>query len=86
MSRSRKKPFVWISKPWTKYKERAFRHRAKQVLHEIEIDFDPDADFLELTDNHKKMGSWGTKYGWDMPPDESDDTRWHENYIELQRK
>ena len=64
MSRSRKKCFWTISKAWDRFKERRYRKRVKEAIHEVEkeIRVDPDADFEEAID-HKKMGSWGTKIG-----------------------
>jgi len=86
MSRSVKKAFATISKVWNKSKEHAFRHRIKRALHEVEIDFNPDDDFEELTMKHKKLREWGTKLGFDIPPDENDSTRIHEEYDNLRRK
>jgi hypothetical protein len=87
MSRSRKKPFVTISKVWSKFKEKAYRHLVKRELQKVEqeIPFDPDVDF-EAACDYGKMGSWGTRCGFDMPPDENDDTWLHEEYNRLQRK
>lgn len=86
MSRSRKKPWNTISKAWTKFKEKAYRRRIKKACYDVKINFDPDADFDELTLSNKKLGSWGTKMGWAVPPDENDDTDWHERYKKCQRK
>jgi hypothetical protein len=87
MSRSRKKPFIVLSKPWDKHKERGFRHRVKKACAEAAIDFDPDKDFEEMSLNHKKVEhDYGTKLGFDVPPDESDDTWVHKEYERLKRK
>lgn len=86
MSRSRKKAWVTISKVWNKFKEHSFRHKIRRACREAEMNFDPDADFLELTTNNKKEGSWGTKCGWSLPPKENDPTWYHEEYKRLQRK
>ena len=86
MSRSRKQPWVTISKAWDKWKERGFRHRVKQRLREVEIDFDPDEDFIELGENYKKMGEYGTKIGFSVPPNPNDSTLSHEYYENLRRK
>lgn len=86
MSRSRKYPMTTLSKKWDNDKERSYRRRIKQAVREVEqqIPFDPDADF---EDSLKKEGSeYGTKFGWNVPPDESDDTRWHEDYDKAKRK
>ena len=86
MSRSRKQPWVTISKAWDRWKERGLRHKVKQRLREVEIDFDPDEDFIELGENHKKLGEWGTRCGFKMPPKDSDPIWWHEEYERLRRK
>ena len=86
MSRSRKKPFVTISKVWDKFKERSFRCRIKRACRDAEIDFDPDSDFLELGLGNKKLGSWGTALGFDVAPDEADSTWVHEEFNRLKRK
>jgi hypothetical protein len=89
MSRSRKKPFEWISKSWTKKKERSFRHKGKRLCHEAEIDFDPDRDFGELHDRKMPHGSWGTRCGFEVPPDPDnpDNTAGDfEEYARMQRK
>ena len=87
MSRSRKKPYYTISKAWSKFKEHMFRRHVKRELRKVEkeIPFDPDADF-EVTLDHGKMGSWGTRIGWDTPPGDGDDTWCHEDYVEAKRK
>ncbi len=86
MSRSRKKTaMVTISRAWTKFKEHAFRHKAKQFCQEAE--FDPDADWAEA--NYKKLGDYGTKFGWYIEPGpEFDDWEdWaRENYERKKRK
>lgn len=90
MSRSRKKPFVTISKVWDKFKERAYRHHIKHELEKVKQDIlfcdniDPDADFEALSD--PTNAEWGTKFGFNVPPKDSDDTWMHEEYERLQRK
>jgi hypothetical protein len=86
MSRSYKKPFITISKAWDRFKERRYRHRVRRAANEASIDFDPDRDFEELSLDNKKMGSFGTRMGWDVPPDEGDSTWMHQTYRESQRK
>jgi hypothetical protein len=87
MSRSRKKAWVTLTKKWSRFKERAFRHRVKQACRDAEIDFDPDADFDELHQTHKHSGEeYGTKCGFNVPPSEADSTSWHEEYERLRRK
>ncbi len=79
LSRSRKKPFVWISKKWDSFKERAFRHRVKQSLQ----GYDPDRDWEELQVDPKGESSWGTKCGYETPPNDEDDMQ---DYLKMQRK
>lgn len=86
MSRSWKKPIVWLSSRITKYAKRAFRHQIKQNCHEAEINFDPDADFEELRRNRKLFEDWGTRCGFEVPPDDADETWYHESYNKLKRK
>ena len=86
MSRSRKQPWATLTKAWTKAKEKKFRKKVKQACHEVEIDFDPDADFDELNLTNKGLGDYGTRNGWHMPPHESDDTWDHEEFEKLKRK
>ena len=73
MTRSRKKPHATISTAWSKFKERMFRRRVKREIQKIEkeILFDPDRDFEESLD-YSKMGSWGTRLGFDVMPDPDD--------------
>jgi hypothetical protein len=65
--------------------QRAFRHRIKQALHEVEIDFDPDRDWEEANLSHKKNGEeYGTKFGFHVPPHPDDsiwDLDWYEEMI-----
>ncbi len=82
MSRSFKKPFEWISKRWTKFNERAFRRKTKMQCYDVEIDFDPDKDWLDA----QVIGEFGTRCGWSVPPGDGDDTWMHESYVEMQRK
>ncbi len=87
MSRSRKRPWDTLTKRWTKYKERSFRHRIKHACREAEFDFDPDADFEELHQSHKHTAQEpGTKCGFETPPNESDDTWLHEEFKRQKRK
>ena len=86
MTSSYKKPFVTISKRWDEHCERRFRRRIKAACHEAEIDFDPDADYAECYLRDKKLADWGTRMGFRVPPDESDDTWMHEEYEKAQRK
>ena len=64
MTRSRKKCFWTLSKPWDKFKESSFRRKTKLHITEIEreIQFNPDKDFEESLE-YRKMGDWGTKIG-----------------------
>lgn len=80
MSRSYKKPWIWVSKRFDKLKKRCWRSRNKQILHEISIDFDPDKDYIMFKE--KEFGDWGTKCGWDVPPDDSR----FEDYLKDTRK
>jgi len=82
MSRSYKKPFVWISKKWTRFQQRAFRRKTKMLCHDVEIDFDPDKDWEEA----QIPGDYGTRCGWLVKPDDGDDTWMHDDYIKMQRK
>lgn len=75
MSRSRKKhAWVWLTKKWAKWHERAFRHRVKRALHEVEIDFDPDRDWEEatLTAKQSGKGEYGTRCGFSVAPSEDE--------------
>ena len=78
MTRSRKKCFWTISKAWDRFKERRFRKKTKQMVHELEKELvvNPDADFEEAL-NHKKMGEWGTKIGMEF---DSCNERGHPKY------
>jgi hypothetical protein len=86
VSRSWKKPFVTISKAWDKFKQRAFRHRIKRACRDAEINFDPDKDYDELHLTNKKLGEYGTRMGFNVPPAEGDTTWWHDEYKKLSRK
>lgn len=89
MSRSRKRPWTTISKKWTKFKERAFRHRIKHACREAEseFDYDPDRDFDALHQGHKHSSEeYGTKCGFSVQPHPSDSTWQHEEYERLRRK
>lgn len=87
MSRSRKKPITTLSKRWDHKQEKSYRRKVKEALREVEqeIPFDPDADF-EAELSPKKLADFGTKMGWDVPPDEGDDTWMHEEYKKAKRK
>ena len=87
MTRSRKKPYTTVSKAWDKFKESMFRCKIKKELRNIEkeIPFNPDRDFEETLE-YNKMGSWGTRFGWDIPPQESDDTWMKEDFEKSKRK
>lgn len=82
MSRSRKKPFVTLTKAWDKFKEHKFRQKTKKQLKEMEIEWDADKDWEEY--NYKKMGEWGTRLGFkvDLDPDDS----WFNYCEEMKRK
>ena len=86
MSRSYKKPHVWCSKPSYPENKRACRHYHRQACHEMEIDFNPDRDFDEFHKNSKEFDDWGTKFGCNTPPKESDGTWMHKSYEDLTRK
>lgn len=84
MTRSTKKPYTTISKPWDGHRERSFRAEVKQECQSCT--FDPDRDFDEAQLQYKKKGDWGTKFGWPISPNESDDPIFHEDYVKSQRK
>jgi hypothetical protein len=84
VSRSRRKPHWRISSAWDKFKERAFRNRGKREAQKCV--FDPDRDFDEAQNQIGKMGSWGTKFGWHVPPKESDPDHWHDDFKKAKRK
>ena len=86
MSRSRKKPYEWISKRFPRWAKKAWRHCIKQKCHEIEIDFDPDRDYDDFHIKEAQFGDWGTKCGWDLPPGDCDDTWVWDNYEKMIRK
>lgn len=80
MSRSWKQPFVTLSKKWSKFAERSFRHRVKQALQ----GFDPDRDWEEINLSMKGDEDYGTRLGFDVPPDENEEEyKWYEK---MQRK
>jgi len=64
-----------------------FRRKVKKELRNIEkeIPFNPDKDFEEALEFHK-MGGYGTRLGWDIPPHESDGTWMQENFEKAKRK
>jgi len=81
MSRSRKKNcYVWISKRWDRWKQRAFRRQTKMQLDEMK--FDPDKDWLEA----QVTGEYGTRCGWDVKPGPNDSEWQHESYESIMRK
>ena len=82
MSRSyKKRSMVWISKNWYRSTQHAFRRAMKMVMHKItgEFKFDPDADWEDAQMNYKKMGDWGTCFGYPVEP-HPDDSIWHHKY------
>lgn len=81
MSCSRKKAWEWISKRWDKFAEKAYRHRTKQQLR-----FDPDADWEEANLTTTPPTEWGTKCGFNVPPDEDKSPDRHQEYRKLRRK
>jgi hypothetical protein len=86
MSRSVKKyAIVWCSRKWTRLKERAFRRRVHQAVHEIETDFNPDRDWEEAAIGNKKFAEYGTSFGMMMPPD-PDDSLWDHGFWEKRRR
>lgn len=85
MSRSFKKHAMFtLSKAWDKFKEKSFRNRVKKVLHNLEIDFDPDRDWEEANLTNKGLGEYGTRFGWKVPPNPDDS--WYNYYNESLRK
>jgi hypothetical protein len=87
VSRSKKKPWDTLTKRWPKHKEHGFRQKMKHACREAAMNFDPDADFEELHQSHKHSGEeYGTKMGFEVPPDESDETWLHDEYKRQQRK
>lgn len=87
MSRSfKKRACVTISEKWASFKEKAFRRRVKQALHNIEVDFDPDADWEEANLTNKGMAEYGTKFGFPCPPNPDDDPWWKDMFKKLKRK
>lgn len=84
MSRSRKKPFVWISKAWDKYKQKSLRQKLKKE--EIELRIDPDKDWEEANTLYKKGGDWGTRCGFEVKPGPEDSQWQHDEYRRLSGK
>jgi len=82
MTRSRKKHcFTWVSKKWDRFKQKAYRRSTKMQCDEFV--FDPDKDWEEGQEARK---DWGTRFGWNVPPD-PDDSQWkHESYNKGLRK
>ena len=78
MTRSTKKPYVWISKRSDKHSRRAMRRCVKQQCHDVEIAFDPDEDY-DVHVNEKEFGGWGTWFGYPtanlLDDDTSDETK-----------
>jgi hypothetical protein len=69
MSRSfKKRAIITCSKVWDRLKERAFRRKVKAALHNIETDFDPDADWEAATLTNKGEGDYGTRFGFPVEP------------------
>lgn len=84
MSRSRKKPWCWLSKPWDKFKESALRRKVKNACREFKVD--PDKDWEDLYLTNRTDADWGTGLGFDRMPGDGDATWWHEEYEKLKRK
>ena len=87
MTRSTKKPYVWITPRTDKHKRSAERRPAKQQCHEVEIAFGPDEDYDVYTDK-REFGSWGTWFGFPianlLDDDLDDDDR--ESIVTMSRK
>ena len=76
-----------LTKRWYKHHESAFRRRVHIVLHDIEVDFDPDRDWEEANIEHKKFGGeMGTKLGYSMEPNPDDSQSDIDSFKELLRK
>lgn len=76
MSRSFKRVAIkTCAKAWNRLKQSAFRHRIKQIMHDIETDFDPDRDWEEANLNNKGLGEYGTRIGLHVKPT-PDDSFW----------
>jgi len=87
VTRSRKKPYVWISKRSDKHTRRAVRRAAKLQCHEAEIDFDPDRDY-DIHVNEREFGEWGTWFGYptaNLLDDDISETE-RANILEFSRK
>lgn len=80
MTRSYRKPYFTITPQWNNHAEKRFRQRVKQSLQ----GFDPDADWDEVNLSMKGLGEYGTKLGFDVPPDESGE--FYEEDMEAYRK
>lgn len=85
MSRSTKKPFVTLTPKWDQFCERSFRNGVRQQLNEYRGPFDPDMDWDEYNMSQKGLEGYGTRMGFDIPPDE-DDERGQEEYKRSMRK
>jgi hypothetical protein len=87
MSRSRKRwSCIWLTRRWDRFRERAYRKRMKQVMHDVEIDWDPDKDWEEANMSHKKaaMAEYGTKCEFEVGLDPDDSL--YDEYVKLLRK
>jgi hypothetical protein len=82
MTRSYRKPYIVCTPQWDKFSEKRFRKRIKQTLQQ----FDPDKDFDELNTSMKGLEEYGTKFGFNTPPDESADQAVKNEYTKAQRK
>ncbi len=69
MSRSYRKPHCTLTPQWDKFSEKRFRRRIKQTLQQ----FDPDCDWDDLNTSMKGLEEYGTRFGFDVPPDESNE-------------
>ena len=87
MTRSTKKPYVWIFKRSDKHTRRAVRRSAKQQCHDVEIAFNPDDDY-DVYVNEKEFGEWGTWFGYPTANllDDDIDEFTRDNIIEFSRK
>jgi hypothetical protein len=82
VTRSYRKPYFTLTPKWDKFCEKSFRQRVKRTLQQ----FDPDADWDELNMSMKGLEEYGTKFGFDVPPDESEDQGIKDEYEKAQRK
>lgn len=83
MSRSYRKPFYTCTPQWDKDAEHKYRRRVKQAL---AVPFDPDRDWEEVNLSQKGIEEYGTKWGFEVPPDEDSDNWDKEHYEKMRRK